>query len=416
MTSFVADARYFIGYFTALIQRSPLQLYNSALIFSPIESKIRRQFWKEVPVWIKRYPNVPENWVDVDGKPVHKDDDNKSGRGPTAMSFSPSREILANAWGRQVDLWDVESRNLLGTVGHGTQLQSILAFSPDGEILATASIKDDAIMLWNLETRELCMTLTGHSNWIRDLAFSPDSKTIASASDDYTIRLWRSDGMCYAILETHSGWVSTIAFSPDGKVLASGSYDRTVRLWDVETGKLRRALEGHTGWINSVVFSPDGHILASASFDQTIRLWNPTTGQFVGCLEGHQGEVSALVFSPNSKFVASLAKTPKDRTIRLWNVDTKETIQTIDNDGFLFKLSFSDNGSKLETNRGKHQMPSSLTLMVANNKNRKSFLVSSWICAKVYCFRKQCSGNRTWRRPSHIHGVLPRCRSSSSKH
>ncbi|CZR68872.1 uncharacterized protein PAC_18773 [Phialocephala subalpina] len=45
------------------------------------------------------------------------------------------------------------------------------------------------------------------------------------------------------------------------------------------------------------------------------------------------------------------AKTPKDKNIRLWNIATKETVQTINNDGFLFKLSFSDDGSKLETNR-----------------------------------------------------------------
>ncbi|KAF8860870.1 WD40 repeat-like protein [Acephala macrosclerotiorum] len=148
----------------------------------------------------------------------------------------------------------------------------------------------------------------------------------------------------YAILEAHSGQVSAITFSPDGRVLASGPYDRI------------RAIQ-------------DYQILASASFDQTIRLWGPTTGQCVWCLESHQGEVSALAFSHNSKFFASLAMTLKDRTIRLWNVDIKETIQTIDNEGFLFKLPFSDNGSKLETNRGKRRMLLSLTLMAANDEN-----------------------------------------------
>jgi WD40 repeat protein len=355
LISFLVDARYFVAYFTAVIQKFPLQLYNSALMFSPVESKIRRLFWKEVPAWIKKYPNVPEDWATVDGKPFHKDDHSKVVHGPTAMSFSPNMEILANAWGRQVDLWDVESRKLLGTIGHGWGLQSTLAFSPNCEFLATVSIKDNAIILWNPETRELRASLKGHSAWIRDVVFTTDSKTLASASGDFTIRSWDiMTGKCYAIFEGHSGWVSTLNFSPDGRTLASGSYDTTARLWDVGTGELRQKLMGHLGWINSVVFSPDGQILATASLDQTIRLWDPVTGQCIGYLKGHQGSVSALVFSQNCKFVASLAKTPEDRTIRLWDIDTRETVQVIDSDRFLFQLSFSDDGSKLETNRGRH--------------------------------------------------------------
>jgi hypothetical protein len=53
--------------------------------------------------------------------------------------------ILVIAWERQVDLWDMESKKLLGTIGHGTPLPSTLAFSPSGENLATIPIKHHAI-------------------------------------------------------------------------------------------------------------------------------------------------------------------------------------------------------------------------------------------------------------------------------
>lgn len=162
MITFIADARHFIETFTALILRSPLQLYNSAFIFSPTESKIRQLFWKEVPVWIKRYPNVPKDWETDHGELVHQGDDNRFSQLPTAILFSPNGEILANTWGRQIDLWDVESRILLGTIGHGTPLQNTLEFSPNGDLLATVSIKDHVVMLWDPETRELRASLTGH--------------------------------------------------------------------------------------------------------------------------------------------------------------------------------------------------------------------------------------------------------------
>ena len=102
------DKRYFIAYFTTVIQRWQrllLQLYNSALIFSPVESNIRQLFWKEVPSLIKEHPNVPDDWATVDGKPVHKSNHSKVVHLPIAMSFSPNMLILVIACERHVDLW-----------------------------------------------------------------------------------------------------------------------------------------------------------------------------------------------------------------------------------------------------------------------------------------------------------------------
>jgi WD40 repeat protein len=79
--------------------------------------------------------------------------------------------------------------------------------------------------------------LHGHTNAVNVLAFSPDGLILASASNDRTARVWESStGRLIATLHGHPSWVWSLAFSPDGEVLASGGYDGTIKLWDARRG------------------------------------------------------------------------------------------------------------------------------------------------------------------------------------
>jgi hypothetical protein len=46
----------------SIIGVAPLQAYCSALLFSPKASIVKQLFWDQVPVWIKRSPDVQEEW------------------------------------------------------------------------------------------------------------------------------------------------------------------------------------------------------------------------------------------------------------------------------------------------------------------------------------------------------------------
>jgi hypothetical protein len=124
------------------------------------------------------------------------------------------------------------------------------------------------------ETLTVLCTLTGHTASVRSVAFSPDGQTLASSSRDDTIKLWDvATDIVVRTLRGHTASVRSVAFSPDGQTLASGSDDQMIKLWDVATGQEVRTLTEHTASVRSVAFSTDGHTLASGSKDKTIKLW-----------------------------------------------------------------------------------------------------------------------------------------------
>ena len=78
------------------------------------------------------------------------------------------------------------------------------------------------------------------------VAFSPDGDFLATSSDDGTVKLWSvATEEETATFHGHTAEVLAVAFSLDGKTLASASVDRTARLWNVATRKEIATLTGH---------------------------------------------------------------------------------------------------------------------------------------------------------------------------
>ncbi len=151
-----------------------------------------------------------------------------------------------------------------------------MAFSPDGQRLASASV-DQTVKVWDARTGEETLTLKGHAGAVLSVAFSPDGQSLASASADGTVKVWDArTGQETLTLKGHTSFVTCVAFSPDGQRLASASDDQTVKIWDARTGQETLTLKGHASIVWSVAFSSDGQRLASASADGTVKVWDAT--------------------------------------------------------------------------------------------------------------------------------------------
>ena len=64
-------------------------------------------------------------------------------------------------------------------------------------------------------------------------------------------------------------------------------------------------MEGHKKLVTSVAFNPQETLLASGSGDKTIKLWNLETKTEIATLKGHKNWVTSVSFNPQGTLLAS---------------------------------------------------------------------------------------------------------------
>jgi len=127
----VEDARRFILYNKTCIEAAPLQVYASAILFSPPDSvsEIRRLYQNELD-WVTLHPMTAKATWDqlVQELPFH-------GGEPLDMAFSPDGQFIVTAQREKshysVEIWDVLASHRV----HSVQMDSpvrVVAFSGDG--------------------------------------------------------------------------------------------------------------------------------------------------------------------------------------------------------------------------------------------------------------------------------------------
>ncbi|KAI8713795.1 NACHT domain-containing protein [Fusarium sp. LHS14.1] len=351
ISSFLRDAARFIARSDNIIDKYPLQIYASGLVFAPSESIVRTAFWKFRPGWITQLPVVPKSW-DASIRVIETSSDRRS-----AMCFLPdSRGLQTVSPGGVVQVWDSMTGKQIDSLkadgGHnmlfswdgerslstnrdrtilfwGSQVGSLqyqfaksiesLALSPDGKQAACALRNSPAVVLDCRKDRmpQRFYGAEGELTGSPRIALSPDGQLLA-VTRGHALQLWNIDSGEKTEHFLDNTEVGHVCFSPDSKLIAATQLGRIV-LNHARTGGVFRRLGDHTGWVMAIAFTSDGRHVASASRDKTIRLWHLATGNEVNRFTHKYDNLNKLAFSSDGRLLAASTTS----MILLWDPTVK---------------------------------------------------------------------------------------------
>jgi WD40 repeat protein/serine/threonine protein kinase len=266
-----------------------------------------------------------------------------------SVAFSPDGELLASATsGGTVQVRKSRTGEEVQTLNAKTETVCSVAFHPGGQHLAFAGA-DRKVKVWDWKTGQEAFTCPSDADhnygMAYGVAFSPDGRCLAVGSDG-AVNVW--DWRNRQLLLTLPGHVQkgiSVAFSPDGQRLASGSWNGVVLIWDAQTGERLHLLSEHHHPVSALAFSPDGQRLVSACFDRRLIMWGATTGQRLHTLQGHDGLVLGVAFSPDGSRLASVGE---DKRVRVWETATgREVLDLRGHTGWSQCVAVSPDGRRI---------------------------------------------------------------------
>lgn len=249
--------------------------------------------------------------------------------------------------------------------GHTRDVYSV-AFSPDGR-LALSGSADATVRLWEVATgQEVRPPFTGPESSVYAVAFSPDGTRVAAGDDSGKLWVWdvESGQRLWVPTQQHLGRIREVRFV-DNDSLVTGGNDGVARWWDAHTGEVLLTFEGAAGPVVALpinpangclliyaledaprllglrdectvrlfarqrvtyiveldgadaIFTPDGRQVLSAA-GINLRLWNVETGETIREFVGHGGNVNNLAIDAAGRFAVSSAR--RENSMRLWNV------------------------------------------------------------------------------------------------
>lgn len=256
-----------------------------------------------------------------------------------ALAISPAGQLVSGSADKEIRLWDVTSGASRALAGHTSGVDA-LALTPDATEVISVS-RDATWRRWNLASGTPGPVVRG-SEWFNGVvAVSPDGALVVTATREHTIEVWdRLKGRrVMRPLYGHTGFVERLIVTPDGQRLLSGSWDHTLRVWDLKTGQEEASFE-HPAWVSDLVLTSDGRLAITAYgginvFDLTAL---EPREPFAGRDDAEIEKVYNVALAPDDRTLFAIG----DQTVRAWDVETRTELAAFSADTSLNRIAVAE--------------------------------------------------------------------------
>jgi WD40 repeat protein len=273
----------------------------------------------------------------------------------TGVALSPNGSMvaLASAESRHISTWRIDGRRLTArrTMVSAAHAPEAVTFSGNHMVASTA--RDGRVTVWDVTSGKSIGDLPSAGGVpVVDVASTLDG-TLATVDARGVLRLW-SAATQRPLGTPHpagpAAQAGSVAFTSDGRLLSVG---RDIRVWDLSHWEQSGSpLYRQPGGVTAMAMSPSG-LLATAGPTGDIML-SQVGDQSSRSIHAEQGAITALAVRSDGL----LASGGADGTVRLWNSDTAERVQTLpsNDQGSIAALAFSPDGADLAVgyHRGPH--------------------------------------------------------------
>lgn len=279
------------------------------------------------------------------------------------LQFSPDGKTIAVGKYQWIEVWDIETQQLIHTYEPHASAVRCLTFSRDGKTLFAGgglAAQSGELRIWDVASEELLNTLEIHADTIESIAISPDETKLLTASmDEYSAILNIAQeaevgNETTTWLSQHVGRVLCALYHPDGTYFATGSEDKTIKVWHPENHTVLVNFDGNDDAVYSLAYAAGDGLIVSGSADNTIRSWRVTVGgtsgpeAYTGALvreyNGHQGPVYSVDCGMwnNQEIIASGSA---DTSVIIWNLRSGNRRRTFDEPtDAVYAVQLSPNG------------------------------------------------------------------------
>ena len=193
----------------------------------------------------------------------------------------------------------------------------------------------DVVQVWDCESRSIVGTFVGHEDLIYRLAIDPSGRRLATGSSDCSVKIW--DLETFACLHTFDGPECFLALSwdPFGSRVAFGMFE-DVCVYDAISGEHLHTLNARTADVCALASHPVDDLLVSGTDSGTICVWRWSSGELVHKRIGHT-ESSVYSLAASTSWLVSAER---KSLVRVWSWATGECVrEIITNDFRLYDLN-----------------------------------------------------------------------------